>query len=149
MRDATLARDVIRPDDFKIGKDLLINRLSSRTTKEDFFKEITYFALMCGFNELVPRPFPTRPQKMLDYDKLTNDQKDNLKKNPEFWLQTEIKTYLDGKIRILWENRSTLEWLKTLERKLESYGDIPNRHKVLERMDMFRDYHLYDEYHGI
>lgn len=137
--------DLIKPADFSLGKELIKKKMYGQISSVDFFKEATYFALMCGFDELIPHPLPTRPQKMLDYDRLTKEQKETLEKKPEFWLQAEIKAYLDSKIMILWQNRNTLQWLRTLEKRLEHYSDLPNREKVRQRINMFKDYYLYDE----
>ena len=117
----------LTPDNVAIGKKLL-NKLQSHTiTMEDFEKEIAYFAIMCGFDELKPKEEPIRPHELEDYDALPKEAK--AKVGSDFWRQPIIHFYHEERQRIMAWNSGTVDWLRELEARFTRYGDAVNANK--------------------
>lgn len=139
----TIPRGQIPKTEYEFGKKLINDKLASEISKDEFYKEVTYLALNCGFNELIPHLEPTRPDALFEYDNL--DFKARKKVGEGFWRQKDISKYFNDKIRIKYQNEANRQWLEQLAKKLEGYGDYVNMEKVKTRLKMFTTPNLFRE----
>jgi len=98
------------------AKDLLAQLRSKQITLGDFLNECAYWALKDGWDELIPRPYPTPPhtQAFLEYQALPPVRRQKVA--PEFFTKNfEINAYYEQKLRIDNVNRAALFWLKELK----------------------------------
>ena len=96
-------------EDFKHGRKLLKQFEAKEITYADFEKECTYFALMCGFEELKEYLLLPCPHELSQYSYLEPEQKNKLGK--EFWTKPEISYYINEKHRIQTINKTNMGWL--------------------------------------
>ncbi len=125
--------------DFKFGRNLLNKLWDKKIDMAEFLKECTYFMLNSGFNELRPKPLPTRPPKLIEYDNLSEERKEKI--SNDFWHQDEIQAYIATKVKIRNENKSNELWLEENLARLEQYGDTLNAQKVRMRLQEFKETH--------
>lgn len=65
-----------------------------------------------------PKPFPTKPQRVLEYYNLDSKTRERMNKQPDdfkgFWFDPEVKGYFDARDMVIsanWSNRRTLNIL--------------------------------------
>ena len=121
-------------EDFEAGKKLYYRFIKGEI--DNFDLEVAHFALLCGFDELVPHPEPTRPTQLAEYDNLSPFQQ--RKVGDEFFRQPEVLNYLKDKTRIKYINKSNKEWLQELVVRFDKAGDKVNAEKVRIRLNEFR-----------
>ena len=126
-------------EDFDAGKNLYYRLVKKKITFEEFEKECAYFAMSCGFNELVPHPYPTRPQELIYYDNCTFGEKKVLNEKVKFWEQPQIKNYLNAKFAVRFRNMANKKWLQRLLKVFEENNDYAFIKRVKERI---RDFDL-------
>ena len=102
-------KDTKIPDEYiKLGKDLLKRLSREELTMEEFKKEVAYLALLSGFNELDPTPYPVRPTRLYEYDTLPADKQAKI--SGKLWSDPEICQYVSEKHKIWAENHGKRYW---------------------------------------
>jgi len=96
------------------GKRLHSDLIAGRMTMDEFDKELAYFSIQCGFDELAFEPYPPRPSELREYDNASDEQRRILLEKPAFWNIDEIKIYLSLYEKTLSKNLGHLWWLKEL-----------------------------------
>ena len=119
----------------KFGKELLEKLKSNQITADEFEKEIAYYAIMTGFNELHYQPAPSKPIKIIEYESLSGKEKEDV--SAKFWNDEEVRTYLAQRNSVFSWNRGTKWWLQELLGRFNKYGDTLNANKVRERLGEF------------
>ncbi len=130
--------DLLKVDDFKAGKNLLIDLMAHKITMEEFDHEVACLALSCGFDELSPQPLPTRPRELHEYDMLSIKEKEELQKNSNFWNQPVIASYLIQRTAVINRNISNKSWLEELFRRFERLNDTVFAEKVRIKLNEFK-----------
>ena len=132
--------------DFNFGINLfwkLVGNKKRGITKSidlpEFLKECTYFMLKCGFDELKPKPLPTRPEKLLSYD-ISKAHDKTYEVKDSFWQDFEIRDYLEQKWKVVQHNMGNKAWLKENLTRLEQYGDVHYAQIVRNRIQEFEEY---------
>lgn len=117
---------------------LLDQRLSNKISEAEFDKEIAFQMLepIC-FNEMKPKPYPSKPFLFSEYQKKTFAEKNKV--HPDFWLRSDIREYLDGRERIKNQSNAHLYWLRWMQTALPA-GDVVLQAKVRERIQDFEVY---------
>ena len=82
-------------EDFKAGKEQYYKFERGEISLEEYQKEIAYFALLCGFNEIVYSPLPTSPREILDYNELKPLQQQKV--DDKFWKSPDIAKFIKTK----------------------------------------------------
>ena len=118
-----------------LGKSLLNNLQQGKISMEEFDIEVAYMAMNCGFDELKPHPMPEKPSVLLDYENL--DDKEKSQVGSSFWHQREVAQYIKQQSMIISENLGSKEWLKELVYRFGKIGDIVNRNKCKEALNVF------------
>lgn len=116
------------------SKNLLSRLRSGELTLPQFLTECGYWALNYGFDELRPKPLPTRPLDLREYDNM--DFKSRLKISSEFWWQPIVREYLDQKVMILHHNKGVYDWLKEIKTYIPQ-EDYVSQNKIDERLKEF------------
>jgi len=129
----------IPEQDFNAGISLLYKRFEDKITEAEFLKECTYFMLRCKFDELKPKPLPTRPEKLLNYRESKRRDR-SYEVRTSFWSDYEIRDYLDQKWKIIQHNMGNKAWLQENLTRLEQYGDPVNTVKVRNRIQEFEEW---------
>lgn len=111
MSEPTLFRDALSIDNFQAGKNLLNELMTGKIKMAEFEKEVAYFAVSCGFDELSYKPLPTKIANM--------------------------EYYLKEKNRIQNMNNSNRTWLKELLIIFERLNDTILAEKVRLRLNEF------------
>lgn len=128
-------------EDFNAGKAQFHKLEQGEISLTEYLKEIAYFALLCGFDELVPHLLPTRPNRLFQHDDLNYKEKRDIKE--KFWQDNEIAEYIKSCKRVVAQNRANLEWLYELSLTLKD--DPVNLGKIRTWMNEFKAYPNYDK----
>lgn len=99
----------LKNDDFVVGKNWFYKLERGEASFEEYEKEIAYFAVLCGFEEIAPKPMPRRPDKLFQYDGLSLNDKKDIK--DKFWQDEEIYGYVKSCNFVSYCNRANVEWL--------------------------------------
>ena len=105
--------------------------LEIRDTGE-FDKECAYWFIIC--TDLAPLQLPTRPQEMLDYDRLSDYEKKNT--SDKFWRQPKVFNYINQKQSVIERNRGMKDKLKEFKECIPE-GDTPIRDKFDRYIAMY------------
>ena len=103
----------------------------------EFEKEIAYFALECGFDELHFMDYSPRPIELEAFSVLGEKQRGEVNEN--FWRQEVIATYFKKWHEADGWNRGTKWWLNELLGRFKKYADFINIKKVEERLGEWAD----------
>jgi len=122
-------------EDMALGKKLLLRFRAGQISVDEFEKETAYFAMQCGFNELRYKPSPSRPVKLMEYDRLDRDEKRQMP--DRFWQDPNIINYFKQKSYVQGENAGIQWWLTELKTRFEKYGDAVNAERCGDRMGGF------------
>ena len=98
----------------------------------EFNKECAYWFIIC--TDLAPLELPTRPQEMLDYDRLSDYEKKNA--TDKFWRQPKVFGYINQKQSVIERNRGMLEKLKEFKEYIPE-GDTTTRDKFDRYIAMY------------
>jgi len=116
----------------------LLNKLQ---TNEEFARECAYWALREGFDELRPHFYPTKPDKVIEYESWPLFRRARLKES--FYNDyPEINSYYQQRFLIYWKNKATLEWLKEILRYIPPTDTLAVRRlddRILEIQAWFND----------
>lgn len=140
---STVKEPQIKESYLKFG-DNLIDKVKlpkgdpNKIPLEEFLKEATYLALNCGFDTITPKPLPTKPSVLFDFDGLNKDEQKKIAK--EVFGDDLVKEFFDQRWKILIKNLNNKKWLEKLLGRLESYGDTLNAAKVRQRFQDFEEW---------
>ncbi len=126
----------ITQEDYKLGIKRLARLSGKHITLDEFLKECTYHSLQ-HLDDIQPRPLPTRPAKLLEYDKIKGEGK---KVSDKFWEDDAVRHYVSQNFGIIQSNFSDIVHLKDLLKNLQSYGDPVWTAKVRQRLNEFEDW---------
>ena len=126
----------ITKEDYKLGIKRLARLSGKHITLDEFLKECTYHSLQ-HLEDINPRPLPTRPAKLLEYDKAKGEGK---KVSDKFWEDEGVRDYVSQEFKVIQSNFSDIIHLKDLLRNLEKYGDPEYTAKVRQRLNEFEDW---------
>ena len=119
------------------SKALLKQLHDKELTLNDFLMECAYWALRDGFNDLRPRPLPTRPDKVVEIERMGRDEMakiDFIKLNEKF---PEVKKYYADRSMVINENGARLGWLKEMLEYIPEQ-DLTAREQIEQRILRFR-----------
>jgi len=121
----------------KTGKDLLRRLDSKGLTFSEFMRECAYWALKDGFDELRPKPYPTKPQQVVEYealDKYAREKYDWQKLRENRPQDYEVmQKYFEQRLAVKNENKAILERLETIKTNLLP-DDVLNQARVQQRI---------------
>jgi hypothetical protein len=118
------------------AKNLLKQLWEGQITQEEFQKENAYWALECGFNELIPHPEPSMPQSLREYFAIPDKERKKVDFKKYMDVNPEIPVYYSNKAMIHDKNKSNLKWLKELKTYIPS-DDTVNQQKLDTRIQEF------------
>lgn len=81
---------------------------------------------------------PIRPYQLIAYDQSSPEQKSKLSKDQSFWMQNEIKEYLNLKDKYRSENQSNMYWLYWA---YDNIGDVKDQN-LLNKIHEFENFML-------
>jgi len=114
------------------AKKLLSDLQSGKITLTEFLLECAYWALLDGFDELQPKPFPPKPDKVLEYEVMSLEKRSRLK-SLFFDDNPEINRYCAQRNKTKAANRAILNWLKEIKKYLP-VEDTANIEKIDARI---------------
>jgi len=119
----------------------LLNRLNHieqpYLTLEEFLCEVAYWAVRDGFDELKPKQYPHKPDRVIEYESQPIQERmntDYVKLCAKF---PQVKVYYDTKRWVDRWNNGTLQWLEELLSYIPE-DDILTRKKIENRILEFR-----------
>lgn len=115
------------------SRKLLDDYEHGRITLADLNKECAYWYADC-FEEVLPRPLPTMPQRFAEYQNSTVEEKKEYNNN--FWQLPEIKSYLDQRESVKQENSDSLHKLREFLNYIPE-EDFLTRRKYLDKISDF------------
>jgi hypothetical protein len=121
----------------KTAKMLLAKLDNKEITLDQFLTDCAYWALRCGFDELMPKILPSRPdtEAFMEFERLSEVKRAKL--DPKYFLDhPEINEYWAQRKQIEATNRHTLAWLNDMLVMIPE-ADRPIREKILERIRVF------------
>src|SRR3990167_1599735 len=104
--DTTLINNAL-PEAIQKKNTLLKGLYSGEISMSEFDKECAYWFISC--DDITPKPLPTRPKELLEYDSWTSTEKKNT--SDKFWRQESVYAYISQKQSILERNKSMLHKL--------------------------------------
>lgn len=116
-------------------KDYLNNSWRGIWTMAEWDKECAYWFIAC--DDLKPLLLPTRPQEILEYDKLSPQEKKNT--SDRFWRQERVYNYLEQKQHVLDRNRGMFAKLIEFKNYIPE-GDITTRAKFDDYIRMYKEF---------
>ena len=112
-------------------KNKLYAQLQSKEiTIEQFMLQCAYWALE-NIEEYSPLQEPMMPQKMMQYNNMSDEGKRKL--GVDFWRDEEVYTYTTGLLQVQNTNRANLWWLKQWLQYIPE-DDIVARDKIVAKI---------------
>ena len=116
-----------------------------KITRDELQKEVAYIAISSehGWNELKRKYSPTRPGKLVNFLRISEELIRTTQFEKRFRLQEKtfqdmrIKDYVNQLSRVQAENMKIFAWLKELKSIFEKDGDIPSKGKVQMKIEEF------------
>jgi len=129
------------------SKDLLAKVRGGAISMAEFLQECAYWALMDGWNDIRPKPYPTASRKIIEYEHMPLSKRSGL--NAEFFRDfPEINEYFHQKILVKAWNRDSVEWLKEIKKYIPA-NDQASHVKIDDKLKTFGQYianNMPDEY---
>ena len=116
-----------------------------KITQPELQKEIAYIAIASehGWYELERKPSPSKPDKLVNFLRISEELKKTSQFEKRFKLQEKIfqnikiRDYISQLSKVQAENMKIFTWLKELKNIFEKEGDIPSKGKVQMRIEEF------------
>jgi hypothetical protein len=116
----------------------LLGRLRAKTLSiENFMRECAFWALRDGFDELRPKPYPTRPVRATELENMPLNQRLKLDYDKFYAEFPQIREYYEQRLYIRNWNKAALEWLNEIKRHIPE-EDIISHKRIVERILEFR-----------
>jgi hypothetical protein len=119
------------------SKRLLSSLQNREMTLDEFMVECAYWALKDGFDDLRPRPLPTKTGKVLEIEGFDMDTKAKFDYAKCYEKFPEVKKYYADRMTIINKNKSDLEWLEKIKGYIPE-GDVSAREKIEQRILKFK-----------
>ena len=120
-----------------MSKHLLRQLYAGEITQDEFMTECAYWTLKDDFDELRPRPLPSKPAKVLELDNMPVGERgkiDFVKLCESF---PQVKQYRDACRSIKNDNQARWDWLEQLLRYIPD-GDEQAREQVKDQILKFK-----------
>src|SRR3990167_5656547 len=104
--DTTLINNAL-PEAIQKKNTLLKGLFSGEISMSEFDKECAYWFI--SSDDLAPKPLPTRPKELREYDSWTSTEKKNT--SDKFWWQESVYAYINQKQSIIDKNKGMLDKL--------------------------------------
>jgi NDP-sugar pyrophosphorylase family protein len=119
----------------------LLNRLNCieqpHLTLEEFLREVAYWVVRDGFDELKPKYYPHKPQRVIEFENEPLQERINTDYTKLCAKFPQVKVYYDTKCWVDRWNNKTLQWLEELLSYIPE-DDILTRKKIENRILEFR-----------
>lgn len=106
-------------------------------------RQIALWACVIGFDDLRPKPLPTRPEKVVEYYNLSDRERRKMSEDPGkysgFWWSHDVKKYFDDRFWIKQQNKDNKEWLEKIKGWLNPDTDQKQIDMITERLYEFQD----------
>ena len=117
---------------------ILLNKLQSKQiTLTEFLRECAYWALRSGFDELHPKPYPTKPQKALELEQMSLKQRLVLNYQRIYIDFPEVENYYKQRWSVKIWNKAIFEWLEEIKGYIPQEDELSHR-RIDERIEEFR-----------
>ena len=123
------------------GKMLLLKLERKEITLIEFLTECAYWVLKDGFDELIPKQLPYKPQEVIELDNKTPAQRATMNWNAILLDHPRIKQYYDTCHYSKIANWSNFMWLK----EILSYipiEDTLSREQIKNRISEFKTFKM-------
>jgi hypothetical protein len=119
------------------SKRLLSSLKNREMTLDEFMVECAYWALKDGFDNLRPKPLPTKTAKVVEIEGFDIDTKAKFDYAKCYEKFPEVKKYYADRLTITNKNKADLEWLEQILRYIPE-RDEQAREQVEQRILKFK-----------
>jgi len=95
--------------------------------EKERYRLIAIWAVHYGFDELRPKPMPSKPRKVIDFEAQPDEKKKKMNKDPasynEYWRDSSVYNYYNTCRMIKDANIGNLQWLKDIKFWLDPARD--------------------------
>lgn len=119
------------------SKQLLDDLSAKRITQAEFQMEVSYWALMDGWDELRPKAYPTvKPEKVMHFEQRTLERGERF--DPAYFRDyPEVLEYYDRFRRTHYYNKSTYEWILFVKEMIPA-ADTSRHETINKRINEFK-----------